>query len=163
MRVGGRPGTPLVVIYELYGDLAFVRVPAPVPPTAANGLWQHTCFELFAARDGETAYREYNFSPSGQWAAYAFCDYRERDAGAVLPPPRLRLTRHLDRLELEAMLPPGALPAPLPRRHDGVRIGLSAVIECVDGSHSYWALCHPAARPDFHHRDALSLLLDSPA
>ena len=31
-------------------------------------------------------------------------------------------------------------------------IGLTAVIETADGQLSYWALQHPAARPDFHHR-----------
>jgi hypothetical protein len=29
---------------------------------------------------------------------------------------------------------------------------LTAVIEAEDGSRSYWALHHPKACPDFHHR-----------
>ena len=35
------------------------------------------------------------------------------------------------------------------------RIGLSAVIETTDGALSYWALAHPAEKPDFHHPDLL--------
>lgn len=165
VRVSGRPETALVLTYELVGDLGAVRLPAPAPPIAADGLWQHTCFELFVRRDAAEAYREYNFSPSGQWAGYAFRAYRERDEAVVLPSPRLRLSRHLGCLELEAMLPPGALPASAPLVNDlaGLFLGLSAVIEGVDGSLSYWALCHPAARPDFHHRESFALSLGTPA
>lgn len=32
-----------------------------------------------------------------------------------------------------------------------LRLALCAVIEASDGSLSYWALAHPADRPDFHH------------
>jgi hypothetical protein len=35
------------------------------------------------------------------------------------------------------------------------------VIESADGSISYWALRHPAGRPDFHHLDGFALLLDA--
>lgn len=35
----------------------------------------------------------------------------------------------------------------------GLMIGLSAVIEDVDGNKSHWAIAHPAAKPDFHHPD----------
>ena len=34
--------------------------------------------------------------------------------------------------------------------------------DVVDGSHSYWALHHPAALPDFHHRDGFTLELAPP-
>jgi hypothetical protein len=40
-------------------------------------------------------------------------------------------------------------------------VGLSAVIEAADGALSYWALRHPAGRPDFHHPDCFAL--DLPA
>jgi len=36
---------------------------------------------------------------------------------------------------------------------------LSAVIEATDGSLSYWALEHPADKPDFHHPDSFALEL----
>src|SRR5690606_4833582 len=44
-------------------------LPAPQAPGPADGLWAHTCCEAFVAVAGETGYREYNFSPSGQWAS----------------------------------------------------------------------------------------------
>ena len=37
--------------------------------------------------------------------------------------------------------------------------GLSAVIETIDGAISYWALAHPAEKPDFHHPDSFVLTL----
>jgi hypothetical protein len=44
----------------------------------------------------------------------------------------------------------------------GRAVGLSAVIEEVDGSKSYWALRHPPGQPDFHHRDCFALRLEAP-
>ena len=38
-----------------------------------------------------------------------------------------------------------------------LRLGASAVIETADGALSYWALAHPAGRPDFHHADGFAL------
>jgi hypothetical protein len=43
-----------------------------------------------------------------------------------------------------------------------LRLGLSAVIESCNGSLSYWALRHPAGKPDFHHADAFALGLEAP-
>ena len=38
----------------------------------------------------------------------------------------------------------------------------AAVVEETDGRLSYWALTHPAERPDFHHRDGFVLVLEGP-
>src|SRR5207253_6068780 len=46
-------------------------------PGRADDLWQTTCFEAFLRRPGEESYREWNFAPSGQWAAYDLAAYRE--------------------------------------------------------------------------------------
>jgi len=163
VRVSGQTDRALILSFELRGDLSRLRIPAPAAPTSADGLWEHTCFELFIARAGQSAYREYNFSPSGQWAGYAFRAYRERDEGLALPAPRLRLTRHVDCFALEVMLPLGALQRSPAGHPEPLQCGLSAVIEDADGTRSYWALCHPAARPDFHHRESFALSLGTPA
>ena len=133
--------------YELTGDLARLCIPAPAArPTATDGLWRHTCFECFVANGHGTAYREFNFSPSGDWAAYAFSAERVRDPAApALPAPRLRCTHDAHTLMLDAWVLDDALPGSAP-------LGLSAIIEAQDGTLSYWALHHPVARPDFHHR-----------
>jgi hypothetical protein len=42
------------------------------------------------------------------------------------------------------------------------RIGLSAVIEEKNGMKSYWALAHPAGKPDFHHPACFAAELPAP-
>jgi hypothetical protein len=43
-----------------------------------------------------------------------------------------------------------------------IRLGLSALVEAIDGELSYWALRHLPGKPDFHHVDAFDLQLDWP-
>lgn len=158
VRVSGSPENALVLHYELSGDIAQLRVPAAVPAVETDGLWQHTCFELFAARVGFPQYCEYNFSPSGQWAGYAFGDYRVRDTTRSLPPPHVRLARLRESLTLSVCLPAGAFHA-LGDETADLCFGLSAVIEDASGYRSYWALSHAAGQPDFHRRESFSLSL----
>lgn len=150
----------LAVSYVLEGDLDRLRVPAPRAPRMAGRLWEHTCCEVFIARKGSPAYHEYNFSPSGEWAAYAFEGYRAPRAGeqATLPPPQLAVRKSTGRLELDASISLDGLAAP----HPGARLALalSAVVEDSRGALSYWALKHPPGKPDFHHSDAFALELD---
>jgi hypothetical protein len=138
-----RDGNELRVAYVLQGEIDRLRLP---PPRAAGALWQHTCCELFVAQ-ALPAYREYNFSPSGEWAAYSFGSYRN-GAAAEIADPRIALKRGKGRLELTASVPaqPGRL-----------RIGLSVVVE--EGNLSYWALRHVPGKPDFHQPDAFALEL----
>jgi len=153
----------LVFSYQLRGDMIRLLIPAPQTENQKTPLWEHTCFEAFIAIRGNSAYQEFNFSPSGQSASYTFSDYRQPDNNYVLSKmPKISIHLTAGRLDLVAVvskevLLPGMATASL-------QIGLSAVIESTDtpeSNHSYWALRHPAARPDFHHRD--SFVLDSPA
>ena len=154
VTVGRGPEGALVLDYRLQGDLAALRLPSAAAPAPADRLWAHTCCEVFLARDGAAAYREYNFSPSGQWAGYGFAAYRQRDALA-LPPPGCDWQRREGVLALSVTLPMAALPS-----GDGaLRLALTAVLEGRDGALSYWALAHPAGHPDFHHRDGFVLAL----
>jgi hypothetical protein len=141
----------LDVTYRIEGDLDRVRVPPPRPPRAGERLWQHTCCELFIADAAGPGYQEFNFSPSGEWAAFRFTGYRE-GASFAAPDPRIGVARSAAALDLTAKIEPG--------RNGKLRIGLSAVIEEVDGALSYWALRHAPGKPDFHHRDAFALELD---
>jgi len=59
-------------------------------------LWKTTCFEAFLRADGEEAYREWNFAPSGDWAAYDFVTYREgRSKPDIRQPPYIRMEDNL--------------------------------------------------------------------
>ena len=131
-------------------------LPAPQAPGPADGLWAHTCCEAFVAVAGEAGYREYNFSPSGQWASYAFSAYRQRTATPdALPAPAIETVATPGLLSLHATLPAQLLPAAPPGRL--LMLGLSAVSEARDGSLQYWALRRPAERPDFHDRRGFAL------
>jgi hypothetical protein len=139
----------------LEGGLSRIRVPEPGLPRFTDNLWQHTCFEMFIRQDGFDAYHEFNFSPSGEWAAYAFERYREaKPASDATLDPQITLSCGAERLELNARVR-------LDRLSSGavLTLGLSAVIEDTDGTLSYWALGHPADKPDFHHPDAFTLEL----
>jgi hypothetical protein len=130
-------------------DVSRIALPPPAAPCPADGLWRHTCFEAFIAGQTSTAYCEFNFSPSTEWAVYGFTSYREGMAQlehALAPQVAVSITD--DRIALEAIVPRETLLA-LPG-DSMLRLGLAAVIERADGGHSYWALTHPGDRPDFH-------------
>ena len=67
----------LKLTYRFSGDLEALRLPEPRSAARTDGLWRHTCFEAFIGHSGAGDYWEYNFSPSGAWAAYHFSGYRE--------------------------------------------------------------------------------------
>ena len=131
------------------GDTEAIEWPRKAPAIRTDGLWQHTCFEVFIRTpDG---YVEYNLSPSDAWATYAFSGYREgmRPADQVIDIHGLDGGENYAALEAVIDVPPDATGP----------IALSAVIEATDGTLSYWALAHPSDKPDFHHPDSFALEL----
>jgi hypothetical protein len=141
--------------YSLRGNRAAFLFPAPGQQLDIARLWAHSCCEVFLASAGHRAYREYNFSPSGQWAVFDFSDTRQP---AALPPPALPAPAASWQyapaaLNLRLHLPLAALPAaPL-------QLALAVVLEGADGRLAYWALRHPPGAPDFHHPDQFALRL----
>ena len=155
VRVESATNGILALTFVLQADLATLRIPAERPCRRVDELWRHTCFEAFLMAGDGPGYREYNFSPSGEWAAYAFRDYRQAGVAADESAPLIRVHRSAQRLTLEA-----EVSLELPPLYRSIRLGLSAVVEAVDGGMSYWALRHPPGKPDFHHVDAFALQLD---
>lgn len=147
----------LQINYRLNDQLALLLIPTPQPAIACDGLSEHTCFEVFIAVEGESGYHEFNFSPSGQWAAYAFSDYRSISKWKISRKPYIHVTHADNKLSLEATIPYADLP--LNPDHKPFQLGLSAVLEANDGSRSFWALHHPAGRPDFHKRAGFTCIL----
>jgi hypothetical protein len=123
-------------------------------PRRADGLWRHTCFECFLRTKGE-GYQEFNFSPSREWAAYWFRGYRDPDEQPPACDLRITLARDAGAVRLDATIPASALV----RVSNPWRLGLSAVVEETSGAMSYWALRHPAGKPDFHHDETFALEL----
>jgi hypothetical protein len=103
-------------------------------------------------------YREFNLSPSGEWASYDFHAYRVGGQPLAVPGPDITVRYGGERLELDAEIYPESLP---PGRT--LCLGLSAVVEDVGGELTYWALQHPEGQPDFHHSSAFVLPLQRPA
>jgi len=149
----------LSVSYAIQGEIARLVIPAPGPARVGWKLWRHSCCELFVREQGATAYHEFNFSPSGEWAAYAFTRYREgRTLTDEVLNPQIAVQSGVARLDLYALVDLARLsPAHVRAR---LTVGLAAIIEEASGGLSYWALAHPSDRPDFHHAGAFALELD---
>lgn len=124
-------------------------LPEPRRPERTDSLWKQTCFEAFVGLGG-SRYIELNFSPSSQWAAYRFDDYRQgmREETAEV---EVWIEGGETWIAVEAAVRCDVLSA-------GSVLGLSAVVEERDGK-SYWALGHPNGAPDFHDRACFRALL----
>jgi len=166
VHVTMKSGGALELTYAVEGNPTRVRLPEPAVPRRVDGLWRHTCFEAFIAPERGTAiaadrtqaatrpggpYVELNFSPSGEWAGYAFDSYRSGMCPLEdLPAPVITLDRDAARgrwsvraaVNAAGFAGVGARPA---------RLALAAVIEDAAGRLAYWALKHPSGTPDFHH------------
>ena len=143
------PRGDLRLEYRVTGDIAAIRMPPDAISVRTDNLWQHTCFEAFLKTAPDAGYREFNFSPSTQWASYRFDAYRAGMAAADIM-PRIETQATAAQFDLCAVL---ALPS------RASRLGLSAVIEETSGRKSYWALAHPSGKPDFHHPDCFAFEL----
>ncbi|NOT83927.1 MAG: DOMON-like domain-containing protein [Methylococcaceae bacterium] len=153
-------GGEMSIHYFLTGSLGQLFIPTPKPPAATDYLWEHTCFEAFFAVMGEKRYHEFNFSPSGQWAAFAFSDTRQRVQWTTEQAPVITVNRTPESMLLKARIPAVALPPNTAGK--SLQLGLSGVLETQDGHRSYWALHHPAPHPDFHDRTGFTLTLNQP-
>jgi hypothetical protein len=127
-------------------------IPPLGEPWRAGELWRTTCFEAFLRSEGQDSYREWNFAPKGNWAAYDFSDYREGMTDAeVASPPYIRMEDNFTWWTVGAAIAVEA--------DKQWQLGLSSVLEEQDGTKSYWALAHPSEKPDFHHPDCFAARL----
>ena len=145
--------------YQILGNVGNVLFPqTSATPRRKNQLWETTCFELFIAESQNSAYWEYNLSPSKDWAVLRFTDYRENktDDFAISNidiVTKIDNTRHF---QLNSSLP---LPDNL-IGHD-LCVGISAVIQDNSDNIYYYALRHCNQQPDFHDRNSFSITLKS--
>ena len=133
-------------------DLDNLETGTPKLPARAENLWQTTCFEAFVRKGTGTQYIEFNFAPSGEWAAYRFDDYREGMTELALEtPPEIRLDASQTHFALEA-----TLILPDDWQMDTLQMALSAVMQETGGTKSFWALVHSPGKPDFHKSDCFT-------
>lgn len=131
--------------YRAVGDVRQLAVPESRLPARTDGLWRDTCFEIFLRPAHGAAYQEFNFSPSGEWAAYSFTAHRHGmtplDVNAA---PRIACRETAQQLEVVVEFESALL------AQVNLRAALCAVIKLKKGSVSYWALAHASGKPDFH-------------
>lgn len=156
VRIERGSSDTLRLVYSVMGEVGLLKLSPPVAPDRTDNLWKTTCFEAFI-RPGEAPdYLEFNFSPSTAWAAYGFTGEREGMRDLDLPAiPRIRTSAKDGGYQLDVLLhlPPADFPA-----GRAWQVGLTAVIEDVDGAVAYWALEH-VTPPNFHDRDTWVLEL----
>ena len=137
------------------GDLLAVSLPSiqpssvPMQGDRRDELWKHSCFEAFIGVPGSQQYWEFNVSPLGHWNLYSFESYRQGGSGLVeaLPPSvTVRQTRRDCRCDVVLDLRPWWPIEGMPE------LGLTMVVEEINGRLSYWALSHPGDAADFHDR-----------
>lgn len=142
--------------YQILGDLTRLKPPDFEGAGRTDGLWRSTCFEAFVKPEGDEGYLECNFAGL-RWATYRFAGYRDGMAEAAVEPSAIEGGADWISAEIDTgRFARPDLPAP------AWRVGLSAVIEDIDGAISYWALAHPPGKPDFHHPDSFALTLPPP-
>lgn len=144
MRWSVLPDKRLMLRYRVDGCESLV-VPRFRGSGQADELWKTTCFELFLY-NGAGRYREFNFSPSGQWAQYSFSGYRNRDhdGGPGLRDAPVISHEQGASVFVQTVFIDAAI------LESAERAALAAVIEEEGGRPSYWALAHNGLQPDFH-------------
>lgn len=150
-----RQNRQLDLTYCVMANPATIKLPSSAPVARRDELWKHTCAELFVAVPDHAAYCEFNFSPSTQWAAYEFDDYRAGMRELDIEAPRIAVTAQPDAIiiKVACALPHALAGAP------SLQAGITLVLEDQAGHVTYWALAHPADKPDFHHRAGFVLEL----
>lgn len=145
------------VAYSAQGDIDRLFIPPRTAGECKDNLWRTTCFEMFVGHTNSTTYWELNFSPSANWAAYKFTDYRQnRQNEESFAINRLQMKQTKERFDLEVGFLFGAL-----QDFDltTVCFGFSAVMMDHHGNISYWALRHGDGPPDFHDNTCFSYML----
>lgn len=153
--------------YDLRSRVA-IKVPSlrAEKTSRCNELWLRTCCELFA-RDPEQAgpYLEFNFSPAGDWASYAFDGVLRGMRSASWPEsleaPEVKSS--MTQLEGGPFRYRLVVDLAIPRSVLGSHSQLfpAVVLETMAGI-SLWAIWHPIDRPHFHHPDNFLRALEIP-
>jgi hypothetical protein len=150
------PGA-LRISFRVDGQIDRLHLPKAAMPMRADGLWQHSCFEAFLRANGADRYHEFNFSPSGAWAAYRFTGRRTGLVSPVMTAPAIQTERAAGSFGLSVVIALAELPDLACA--SAIHAGIAAVIEDEHGTLSYWALAHRSPQPDFHDPATFTLAL----
>lgn len=139
--------------YTLEGNgvQQLLLAPATDTPQRRDALWKHTCFEAFFGIAASRQYVEFNGSPSGDWALYAFDDYRVgmKDQPITDAPALQTFELSETRLLIQWKLP-------IFTDQPIEKVSITAVLlsQTHPDTPTYWALRHAGTKADFHLRDS---------
>lgn len=146
----------LKIHFALSGNVEDILFPFPSRnPTRKDELWKMTCFEFFLAVKDSPQYWEFNISPSGDWNAYHMDAYRRIGfrAETLIQQLPFQIQKDANNFLLSAEIDL----SPILHHEQASDIGITAIIQTLDGNETYWALVHPAPQADFHLRESFIL------
>jgi len=142
--------------FRLDGRISGIRLPQPCAPQRKDNLWKRTCFEVFWQPVGAAEYIEFNLSPSGCWAAYAFDAHREGMRDFAVDAISVACS-HSEADGQGALLLKANIAADLPAP---AQVALNAIVEHKDGALQYWALAFAPGQPDFHSEACRQMIVE---
>ena len=161
-RARRRTPLELSVTFRIAGSTPRIAWHEPAREGCVDELWKHSCFEAFIRAGGRDDYVELNLAPARQWALYDLDSYRggrRHSADAMLQDVNFRsredLSVPMSRMRATLTLPPSFADL-------AWTLGLTTIIEELDGTTSYWALAHAPGLPDFHNPDTFIARLPAP-
>lgn len=160
-------GERLTIDYTLIGALEQIELPKldVSKINRAHDLWKTTCFEWFMKTDWQTTYWEFNASPSGEWNFYQLDDYRKNlTESPLLSNPKFSTSikstnDSKDEYHFVTDVNISKLQLDYPDLLRRALMAVTTVIRWKSGETSYYALRHPAGKPDFHHHSGFKISL----
>ncbi|MBE9028444.1 DOMON-like domain-containing protein [filamentous cyanobacterium LEGE 11480] len=147
----------LTIDYKLEGAVNQIQLPSPNPePLRRWELWETTCFELFIGCPETLNYWEFNFSPNGNWNAFALENYRK----GIREESQIEQVNTIARndsagFQLETTIPL----EPIVPADQSIELSITAVIETQEKNISFWATKHCSPEADFHQRNSFTIQL----
>ena len=116
-----------------------------------DGLWNQTCFEAFLNPVGMMSYYEFNFSLNPAWRCYQFDRYRHPQ------PPKVAVDFAIRSIVWDQFESKLKVQVENHTKFKKFKVGLTAVLEGIDGTKFYCALAHKGPKADFHLLDSFTL------
>jgi hypothetical protein len=142
--------------YSLAGKIEDIFLPSTsMNPSRKDELWKTTCFEFFLGIKDQPQYWEFNISPSGDWNIYHMDAYRRvgfREEASIQRLP-FEVQNEASVFHLNVLVDLN----PILQEDHFLELGITAVVQIIDGNETYWALTHPAPIADFHLRESFIL------
>ena len=119
-------------------------------------LWEDTCFELFIKSKKQNGYWEFNFSPSTDWNAFRFIEYR-KDIKEEMQIDEIKVFRKLSESNLQVDVIIDL--AKIKQLDEKLELAISAIVKDKDDKIYHFALIHNKDEPDFHDPNSFNFIL----